>query len=380
MQFSVQKSRCAKITAASLSVGLWLACGDDTSSKESASTSDAGERSPDAGGAGSSRTPKAGTGGSSTVPASGGKGGEVSAAVAGGAGAKSDKADTDKDKDSASQAPVSNTSKPGNGEAGHEDAGVGDEPAPTKTLKVSVRFKAKVGKDDFACGHKYSGQGTTNTTVTPVDLRMFVHDLSLISADGNKVPVTLNPRAPWQSEKLALLDFEDKTGRCTEGNAELNTAITGTAPAGKYKGIRFITGLPEDLNHADPTTAGEPLTSAAGLRWDGSNGFRFAKIELVQLGAAGDAPGTGLLHLGSTECAANMTCAKANRNAIELSTFDVANNSVVIDVAALFSRLDLTKTQACHSTEATCESMFQALGLELSTGKPRDGQKVFRVE
>lgn len=268
--------------------------------------------------------------------------------------------------------------KPANKDSNNKDT------AP-ESLKVSIRFQAKLGKSDFACSHKIPSQGTANTTVTPRDFRLFVHALELIKDDGSKVPVKLNVREPWQSESLALLDFEDKTGRCTDGTEGTNTAVTGTVAPGSYKGLRFIVGVPEDLDHKDQAGAAEPLKSAAGLGPQGSTGFRFAKVALQQLAADAKAVGTGLFDLGSAECAAAMgsgdvKCDKANRSAVELPAFDIEKNSVVIDAATLFSTLDLSQTNDCHSTEKVCAPMFGALGVDFATGQPKAGQTLFRVE
>jgi uncharacterized repeat protein (TIGR04052 family) len=316
-------------------------------------------------------------------------GSKTSSAAKSDAGSSSDDAaaskpnNSDDDTDAASEA---RDEAPAPDKPGTKDAGAASEkPTLPVSLKVSVRFQAKVGKTDFACSHKYASQGTQNTTVTPLDLRLFVHALELIAEDGALVPVQLNPRAPWQSETLALLDFEDNTGRCVDGTAETNTAITGTVPPGSYKGIRFMVGVPEDLNHKDPSAASEPLKSAAGLSTTGVDGYRFAKLGLTQLSAEGVPSGSGVFELSSTQCAGSVLagdvkCERTNRNLVTFDNFDLATNSVVLDVARLFSPLDLTQPQACHSTEAICASMFAAFGIDYTTGQAQDEQSAFRVE
>lgn len=254
-----------------------------------------------------------------------------------------------------------------------------------ESLKVSLRFHAKVGKSDFACSHKYAGQGTSGTTVTPLDLRLFVHDVALLQADGSKVPLALIAREPWQSDSLALLDFEDKTGRCSDGTAETNTAITGTAPKGTYTGVSFVVGVPEELNHKDPATLAAPLKAAGDLSPTGAEGFRFARAGLVQLNAAADASGSGLFDLGSTQCSGSVPdgdvkCEKANRNLIKLETFDLEKNSIVIDVASIFAQVDLTQPQVCHGVEKSCAPMFSAFGVSFATGQAEAEQRVFSVE
>jgi uncharacterized repeat protein (TIGR04052 family) len=368
----------AQLFASALSTSLLLACGDDTDTKEEGAEveeqSDAGHKS--------SKKPSEGKAGSPAKVDAGSPNDEAAAGGKGGQPAE------EKPKDKTE--PPAKKDEPKQDDKPKDDANKDtDKPAADKggeeKLKVSLRFHAKVGKSDFACSHKYAAQGTANTTVTPLDLRLFVHAVELIKEDGSKVPLSLIAREPWQSEALALLDFEDKTGRCSDGTAETNTAITGTAPAGSYKGVSFVVGVPDELNHKDPASLAAPLKDAAGLSAMGVEGFRFAKVGLTQLNAAGDASGSGLFDLGSTQCTGsvadgNVKCEKANRNLIKLETFNLEKNSVVIDVAKLFAAVDLTQPQACHSVEKSCVPMFSAFGVSFASGQPEAEQQVFSVE
>ena len=355
-----------------------LACGDDV-----ASSSDAGERSPahalDAASSQRSATKESAERADAGKPRDAAAASEASvpAERAKDGGDKGSDAEKPRDNSKAPEDKPKSDSKPDNQKPSNND------PQPT-TEKLSIRFRAKVGKTDFACGQKYPSQGTANSTVTPRDLRLFVHAVQLIQDDGATVPVALNVREPWQSDALALLDFEDNTGRCSDGTAGTNTALTGTVPSGSYKGITFQLGVPQEQNHRDPASAVEPLKSAAGLGPTGGDGYRFARVALTPLMAAG-ASGSALLDLSSTGCkgsgaAADVKCDKPNRSRVTFETFDVAKNEIVIDAAALFSQLDLTQAQECHATEKLCEPMFRAVGLDFATGQPREGQTFFRVE
>jgi hypothetical protein len=213
-----------QLFASALSTGLLLACGDDSDSKDESAESEEHSDTEHDTTADSPKKP-------STSAAKPDAGSTKDEAAAGGAA-------PDKPKDEAQPAKKDDAKKAADkpkAEAPKQDADKDKEkPAADnggdEKLKVSLRFHAKVGKSDFACSHKYAAQGTASTTVTPLDLRLFVHAVELIKEDGSKVPLSLIAREPWQSETLALLDFEDKTGRCADGTAETNTAITGTAP------------------------------------------------------------------------------------------------------------------------------------------------------
>ena len=124
-------------------------------------------------------------------------------------------------------------------------------------LSVTLRFAAAVGPADFACGRLYPSVGQSRTAVTPRDFRFLVESVRLIDEQGREVPVALDTRAPWQTPEVALIDFADAA--CGGGTPETNLTITGRVPVGRYRGVVFVNGVPEKLNHADPTFAPPPL-------------------------------------------------------------------------------------------------------------------------
>jgi hypothetical protein len=319
--------------------------------------------------------------------------------------------------------------------AGREDGGAGLGGSSGETgvagggvsepQSVTIRFKATVGNAEFACGQVYDNQGTASTTIVPRDLRFFVEGVRLVDVQGREVPVVLDERAPFQSQEVALLDFEDGSAACINGNAELNSTITATVAPGHYVGIVFSTAVPQELNHADPTTLPAPL-QAGGLSWGWLFGYRFLVAEVVSepqyrgeggtggegvggrhsggdggadhtVGEGGADPGHGpsmpggLFHLGSVECTSSeepdfnapptTDCAKQFRNEIRLDGFNPADNVIVADVGALFSAVDLSSDSTCHSfAGAACPALFGAVGLDYTTGDRTEGQTFFRVE
>lgn len=269
--------------------------------------------------------------------------------------------------------------------AGGFAAGGGGGNAGAERMKITVKFKAVLGDEAFACGRTYGEQGSTKVSVTPQDLRLFVQDLALIKQDGSSVPVELEVRSPWQDDKVALLDFEDNTGNCIEGTPALNTEITGSVPPGTYTGVSFANGVPEEINHKDPATVGDPLKAHASLSWGWLTGFRFIKAELSQVAPPGQTPGLGLVHPGAAGCSGSaqqgtVMCTRPNRNKIVLNDFDVSENTVVLDAAAIFAQTDLAMDAQCHSSGEFCGPMFSALGIDFGSGKPKDGQSVYSVE
>jgi uncharacterized repeat protein (TIGR04052 family) len=254
------------------------------------------------------------------------------------------------------------------------------EPA---TRKVSINFRAMVGAERFACGKSYSGIGVTNTTITPSDFGMFVYDVKLVTADGKQVPVALDQDGKYQSESVALLDFEDGTGACSNGNAELHTAVTGTVPEGRYVGVTFTIGVPFERNHLDLAASPSPL-SLTRMFWAWNSGHKFARFDAKS--ASGK---SWVLHLGSTGCAPTgvataspASCAQENRVVVTLPKFDADREVVIADAAVLFSgngNPAADENQVCMSSpkSAACAPMFARLGLPFN-GAPGE-QKFLRV-
>jgi hypothetical protein len=244
----------------------------------------------------------------------------------------------------------------------------------------------------------------------------------LTTADGKAIPVQLDQDGLWQYKNLAMLDFEDGTSSCSNGNAGMHKQVTGTVPAGSYTGLRFTVGVPFELDHIYAASAPSPLNMTA-MFWSWQGGYKFVKAEILLVKplpvvaadppetgmsvpaaheealtqAEGHAPGgsvpgktlaTGMkprvrsngfpVHLGSTGCAsASPTkapvkdCVHPNRPVIVFDTFDVANNTVVFDMAQLLKNVDLSVAPpkgsgpGCMSFPemAMCKKVMPAFGL-----------------
>lgn len=267
---------------------------------------------------------------------------------------------------------------------------------------VTIQFEARVGARPFRCGERYP-LGTPSVEAEVVDLRFYVHDVRLVRADGTDAPMALTPSA-WQHEGVALIDFEDHTGACDQGDAETNTALRGTVPPGAYVGLRFKIGVPFAMNHTDLAAQPSPLNRST-LFWSWNSGHLFfaattrAPATRAVDGGTGDASAAGDLgsvmvmndhftHVGSTGCMGNpaagtpvSTCAKPNRPELSFVAFDASRQRVVIDLAAVKAGDDLTANAGCHSFTPVCTASFRALGLDWATGAATPAtQTAFRVE
>lgn len=266
----------------------------------------------------------------------------------------------------------------------------GDEPEHPhdEPLNLSIVFKPRVGSQDFACGQQYTGVGTTATVYEPKDFRLYVHNVRLLS-HGTEAPLTLTEDGAWQKDGVALLDFEDKTGLCSNGTVATNDHLVGKVPAGHYTGLRFTVGVPFEKNHQDVSTASSPL-NVSTLFWSWAGGYKFIRLD----GRTAGLPNGHNLHLGSTECQTSgpnqvTSCQNANRFEVEIADFDPTQaQSLVMDVAALFSGSNLDANQAqsapgCMSAsdDTDCAPIFERLGLAFGGTQANPAlQRFFRKE
>lgn len=251
---------------------------------------------------------------------------------------------------------------------------------------VTINFAAVVGDKAFDCKETYEGIGTTKSKMTVSDFRFFVENVRLVDSKGEETPLALKNDGKYQTDKVAMLDFENGEGNCGNGTKELNTSIRGTAPKGKYTGIKFLIGVPEEVNHLDPTTQPSPL-NISRMMWSWQMGYKFARIDTKTTGR----PNGYVLHLGSTKCETDTatnktTCGSSNRPEFAFAKFDLEKDVVKVDLKALFAgaNVDINqeKTAAgCMSFEgdSDCLGVFKTLGLSFE-GSATVPQSFMRAE
>lgn len=253
------------------------------------------------------------------------------------------------------------------------------------TPVTSISFAAMVGEQPFSCGETYSGLGASGADLTIRDFRFYVHDVRLVGADGTETPFELDDDGMWQNGEVALLDFEDGCGDM--GNSDLRTVIEGRAPQGDYVGLRFKLGVPEALNHQNPTDAAPPL-SLSELFWTWNAGYKFVRID-----ARSSLAEAWRVHLGSTQCEGDRmgTATCGNLNVPDVSVdgiggFDPMSDTVIADLGGLVQASMLDNTMdtppGCMSNpdDPDCEAIFGTLGLPFG-GSPAPGsQSFFRLE
>jgi uncharacterized repeat protein (TIGR04052 family) len=250
---------------------------------------------------------------------------------------------------------------------------------------VTLSFRAQVGDAGFGCGERYDSVGASASTLELADLRLFVHDVELLDASGNAVPVELEQDGIWQLERLALLDFEDGTGACQSGTPMTNETVRGSVPEAEYTGVRFVLGVPFEQNHINAATAPSPLNLET-MFWNWNGGYKFLRIDGSTAALEG-----WRFHLGSTGCDGDMQgnvteCTNPNRATVELTDFDLDSDTVIVDVGALLDGVPLDENSpdtppGCMATpgDPDCAPYFRNLGLAWEGSEPGP-MRLFRAE
>jgi uncharacterized repeat protein (TIGR04052 family) len=258
---------------------------------------------------------------------------------------------------------------------------------PAPDAAVVIAFEATVGGVPFRCGQSFDGVGTTKSSITATDFRLFISNVRLVTRAGQAVPLALTQDGKWQSGSVALLDFEDGSGGCANGTPDLRSTVEGTAPDGEYVGLTFDVGLPFEVNHRDPTLAPSPL-NLTRLFWNWTAGYKFTRIDLRTTGQ----PRGWMLHLGSTDCSPRqgptsvpVECEHPNRPTIAFASFAASRQVVRFDLADMLAEANLDENQpetasGCMSaaTDRDCHPIFKALGLPFD-GKPAVAQRAFSI-
>lgn len=283
------------------------------------------------------------------------------------------------------------------------------------TAPVSIQFALKAGNNNVSCGTPVSNLGTSAATADLKDARFYVHDVKLITAQGNAVPVKLTQDSQWQYLDTALLDFENATSACAAGTAATNNLVQGTIDSGNYVGLSFQVGVPYTstnsssaavgMNHLPYATAPAPLNIQA-MAWSWQVGRKFMKVELNPVGGVArpntTPPTTATtfnIHLGSTNCTGGdsltglgVSCSNPNRLPVKFAAFNPSSQQVVLDIQQLLASSNLSQDSGgavgCMSgtTDPECPAIFDKLDLNLATspaGQAKgDGSNVpaFRVE
>jgi uncharacterized repeat protein (TIGR04052 family) len=244
----------------------------------------------------------------------------------------------------------------------------------------ALRFEAVAGDAPFSCAASLGPIGAAGTEASPRDLRFYVHAVEAW-VDGEAVPVTLE-EGPYQRDGVALVDLEDGSGTCETNSPETHADVTFEAVPGA-DGVRFVLGVPAELNHLDSATAAPPL-NVPKLWWSWAMGYKYLVADVRT-----ETREEVLFHVGATGCEeaggpTTFACREDNLVTVDLPTFDVDADVVRFDLGALLQGLDLTAAPegdtipGCMSfpDDPECVPVFEALGLPYGDASGGD-QAVF---
>jgi uncharacterized repeat protein (TIGR04052 family) len=266
--------------------------------------------------------------------------------------------------------------------------------SPTSSSEVSdprpsvrLEFRPLVNGAPFVCGRSYVGVGSTAASVEVKDLRFYVSDVELVRMDGSLVTLALEPDGAFQTDRIALLDFEDSACGSSVSSPLTHTTLVGRVDVNeRYKGVRFRIGVPEDMNHLDLQKAAPPLDRPE-LWWSWTDGYVFARIFVKS--AVFESAG---LQLGSAPynfdaCSADVPVGcKDDRPRAVLDAFDPTVDVVSFDIATLYAGLDLLPPPQANTPtgrpldasvscfmdlhEGSCDSYLTPFGIDWSTRRP----------
>src|SRR5690554_6447263 len=132
-----------------------------------------------------------------------------------------------------------------------------------ETVSINIPFTAVAGNTEITCQEDIPSLGSTGTAVRFTDFRFYVHDIKLITDEGQEIAVVMDASEPGQNTQVALLDFRDTLG-CNEdptANPNYKNSVSATVslnPELVIAKVRFTLGVPATLNHAPPSSAEEP--------------------------------------------------------------------------------------------------------------------------
>lgn len=277
----------------------------------------------------------------------------------------------------------------------------GSHTTVTAPTAFNLRFHASLSDrlPDVSCTTPLTSLGTSAVPGKLLDLAFFVHKLEFIKADGQVVTAQLS-EDQWQSQGVALLDFQDKSDSCSGEDKPINTSIRGVIPNEEtFTQVRFTLGIPPSLNHVDPASVKAPL-NAPNMFWSWQGGYKAMRFDVSPengITRPGDPNFFGsnfFFHLGSTDCVGDpiagqaVSCGRVNQAVITLDGFSLSNSEVVLDLDALVADLNLEidtyDTPGCMSStvDPECKSYFEKLGMDLVSGisMPSIRQSAFRLK
>lgn len=203
------------------------------------------------------------------------------------------------------------------------------------------------------------------------EVSFYIHDLYLINAEGQRLPVALTP-GPWQNETVALIHLT------SNANASQHQQIVGRVQKqGEFTALEFKLGVPFTHNHNYPLRAEAPLNNS-NMFWSWQQGYKFLRIDVT--GENHISQNSWSFHLGSTGCVSPSSlrppvevCQQENIATIQLplKTTDTHSTNIQITLASLADLVEPQEQLICsgnYRQDEHCSAMLKNIGLNVETG------------
>ena len=137
-------------------------------------------------------------------------------------------------------------------------------PAPLRTsgTLLELTIDPMLGGQPFVYGEPNRLGAEVTGTVTPLNFRLYISEVRLLTAAGGSVPVDVVTAARLpEPYDVHLFNAEDESSR----------VLRVLAPPGTYTGVEFILGLNDACNTSSMAGRKPPLTDTSQMTWGRSS-------------------------------------------------------------------------------------------------------------
>ncbi len=279
---------------------------------------------------------------------------------------------------------------------------VADEIPDPSTFRL--KFAAAYQGTPIGCGDQITGMGPEGTVEVELnDLRFYVSNIKFYGEDGQELAMELDENDFQYSSDAGSVALVDLTGTdagaCAgeglsfpEGTARTNDGVTGTTIVENVHAVSFDVAIPQSLMKEvlNSHTAEDAPSPLREMHWSWAFAYRFFVMNFTM--TAGDTPGEGYVHVGSTDCGGDGVraltdrdeCGHPNTPSVMIEGFSLNNDTVMVDIEAILAGLDfqvdafndveepvVVPGVACHSSveQPDCINVFGNFGIIISNGQ-----------
>ncbi|WP_168204015.1 MbnP family copper-binding protein [Aliikangiella coralliicola] len=228
----------------------------------------------------------------------------------------------------------------------------------------SVDFAVYYGSKKLDCKTVFEGEDTfehQGQVWRLSQLQFFIHDVQLKSKSGQWHQAT-----PVVPEKYSDEVFLIGSGCGQQQNWQIK--LTSLLAKNEISGIKFIVGVPPEINHKNPLTLAAPLNQP-DMFWTWQLGHKFIRMEFA------NSAEEWIFHLGSTGCRSpspvrppKEACKNPNAPKVVLNNFS-AKHHVALNISAFLEGIDMQDNSNCQSSLDTpaCQLLLPRVGIAVAS-------------